>query len=230
MDRGPAGPRGEALRQAALDLVGERGSYEAVELAELLARAGVERAYFERHFQERDQCLIWAATVELRAFTARLWEAYEGQPSWRAGLRAAAYEMAEVVAADRRFAVNSTVAIGYGGDFAQLERDAAVERMIAMVDLGRQEMADPAAVGRAAAEMVVGAIFDALRAASVGDELADPAAVVPHFMFMAVRPYLGEEAAREELALPRPPRSDTSLHTIGHWRAPIGPRRIWFGL
>jgi AcrR family transcriptional regulator len=200
----PLDHRAEVLRQAALDLIAERGSYEAIELSELLERAGVERTYFDRHFNARDECLLWASSLELRSFTASLWRAYDEQSNWRDGLRAAAYEMADVVDADPRFAVVSTVAIGYAGDFAQLERDAAVERMIEMVDLGRQEMADPAAVGRGPAEMVVGAIFQALRAGGAGDGELDPTNLVPQFMFMAVRPYLGEEAAQEELKLPRP--------------------------
>jgi hypothetical protein len=202
MDAPPPGSRAEALRQAALDLVSERGSYDAIELRELLDRGGVDRDWFERHFAGRDACLIWAATVELHAFTARLWAVYNRHQCWRDGVRAAAYEMADVIREDPRFPVVTTVALGYGGDLAQVERDAAVVRMVDLIDLGRQEMADPSALGRSPAELVVGAIFNALRAAAVADDIGDTDALVPQFMFMAVRPYLGEAEARAELTMP----------------------------
>lgn len=216
-------PPGEAepLRQAALDLIGERRSYEAIGLAELLARGGVSGAWFEARFEGRDDCLVWAATSELRAFTEAMWEAYDTGRSWREGLRAAAYEMARAIEADPRFAIVTTVTMTYGGEHGTLERDAAMHRMIEMVDLGRQEMADPGAVGHAPAEATVGAIFYALQAAASGAGTPAPAEAVPQFMYMAVRPYLGEEAAREELSLPRPdrppadPGRDTDLYEEG---------------
>jgi hypothetical protein len=201
-------PPGEAepLRQAALELVAERRDYEAIGLAELLGRGGVGREWFEECFEGRDECLVWAATRELRAFTERMWALYGAHPGWREGLRAVAYAMADLMETDPRFAVVTTVTLTYGGEYGTLERDAAMHTMIDMVDLGRQEMADPAAVGREPAEAIVGAIFYAMRAAASGEESPEPEQAVPQFMYMAVRPYLGDEAAREELSLPRPER------------------------
>jgi hypothetical protein len=199
-------PVGEAepLRQAALELIAERRDYEAVGLAELLARGGVEASWFEERFADHDDCLLWAATRELRAFTERMWEIYDARRGWREGLRAVAYEMADAMDSDPRFAVVTTVTMTYGGEHGTLERDAAMHTMIDMVDLGRQEMADPGEVGRAPAEATVGAIFFAMRAAASGEDRLAPEQAVPQFMYMAVRPYLGDEAAREELSLPRP--------------------------
>jgi len=194
----------ESLRQAALDLIAEHGSHDAVPLEEMLARAEVDLVWFGEHFADREQCLLWASAVEIRLFTDHLWEVYEAQPSWREGLRAVGYELADLIDADPRFPIISTVAIGYAGDLAQLERDTSLQRLADMVDLGRQEMDDPALIGREAAEATVGAIFSTLRAAASAGAIGDPSRVVPQFMFMAVRPYLGVEAAREELATPRP--------------------------
>jgi hypothetical protein len=200
----PSPGEAEPLRQAALELIGERRSYEAIELAELLARGGVERRWFDRHFDGRDDCLVWAATREIRAFTSRWWEIYNRYGSWREGLRAVAYAMAEEMEAEPRFAVVTTLTMTYGGEHGTLERDAAMHTMIDMVDLGRQEMPDPAEIGRAPAEAIVGAIFYAVRASAAGEPAIPPEDAVPQFMYMAVRPYLGDEAAREELSLPRP--------------------------
>jgi AcrR family transcriptional regulator len=201
-------PLGEAepLRQAALDLIAEHREYEAIGLTELLTRGDVGPAWFDAHFEGRDDCLVWAATTELHAFTDRMWEIYGRHADWREGLRAVAYEMADLVEADPRFAVVTTVTLTYGGEYGRLERDAGMHTMIDMVDLGRQEMADPAEIGRAPAEAIVGAIFYAMRAAASGEATIPPDDAVPQFMYMALRPYLGDEVAREELSLPRPVR------------------------
>ncbi len=199
-------PVGEAeqLRQAALDLIADRRDYEVIGLAELLAAGGVGPSWFDARFADRDDCLLWAATTELRAFTDHMWEVYSAHRGWREGLRAVAYEMADFMDADLRFAVVTTVTMTYGGEHGTLERDAAMHTMIDMVDLGRQEMPNPGEIGRAPAEATVGAIFFAMRAAASGEDAIAPEDAVPQFMYMAVRPYLGDEAAREELSLPRP--------------------------
>jgi hypothetical protein len=204
MSSWPPASEAEPLRQAALELIAERRDYDAIDLAELLARGGVEAPWFEERFADRDDCLLWAATRELRAFTERMWEVYDAHRGWREGLRAVAYEMADVMDSDARFAVVTTVTMTYGGEHGTLERDAAMHTMIDMVDLGRQEMADPGEVGRAPAEATVGAIFFAMRAVASGGERIAPEQAVPQFMYLAVRPYLGDEAAREELSLARP--------------------------
>jgi hypothetical protein len=199
-------PPGEAepLRQAALGLIGERRDYEAIELAELLARGDVGRSWFDAHFESRDDCLVWAATTEIRAITSRWWRIYNRYGSWREGLRAVAYALADVIEAEPRFAVVTTLTMTYGGEHGTLERDAALHTMIDMVDLGRQEMPDPGEIGRAPAEAIVGAIFHAVRAIAAGQGTIPVEDAVPQFMYMAVRPYLGDDAAREELSLSRP--------------------------
>jgi hypothetical protein len=66
---------------------------------------------------------------------------------------------------------------------------------------------DPDSVPPLAAASVIGAIIQVLaRYSSEGDGGRDPVAAVPEMMYLAVRPYLGEEAARRELTMP-PPKS-----------------------
>jgi hypothetical protein len=55
-----------------------------------------------------------------------------------------------------------------------------------------------------AAESIVGAIAQLMARNSERDDPRDPVAAVPEMMYLAVRPYLGEEAARRELTIPPP--------------------------
>jgi hypothetical protein len=76
------------------------------------------------------------------------------------------------------------------------------------VDEGRAEAAPDPEVSRNTALAVAGGMFQRLWAiVGEGDDLPPPAEVVPEMMYMAVLPYLGEEAAREELNIPPPGES-----------------------
>jgi hypothetical protein len=53
--------------------------------------------------------------------------------------------------------------------------------------------------------MAMGAIVETLRRQQEGTLAEDVVEAVPKMMYAAVRPYLGEEAARRELEIPPPP-------------------------
>jgi hypothetical protein len=80
-----------------------------------------------------------------------------------------------------------------------------VRRLVKLIDEGRQETADPDALSPALAEAVFGSIYQTLaRELGGAGSGAEPEQFVPQLMYLAVRPYLGEAAAREELTMPAP--------------------------
>lgn len=82
-------------------------------------------------------------------------------------------------------------------------RDHLFGEYIAMVDAGREAAADPDSIPPFTAEGVVGAITEVIvRRLGVENDL-ELADLVPEMMYLAVRPYLGEEAARRELTVHR---------------------------
>lgn len=194
----------ERLKEAMIDLVIERG-YEATSLEALLRRADVGLADFERHFADKRACFLWVFETEVERFHGLMLAAYERHESWRDGLRAAAYALARFVRENPRFVLYGTIAMSGGGDLAQVRRDAVLQTYVDLIDAGRSELEDPAAVPRAAAEAVIGSVFTTLRKKALVAEVTDPEQLVPEFMYLAVRPYLGDEVAREELSIPPPP-------------------------
>jgi hypothetical protein len=73
-----------------------------------------------------------------------------------------------------------------------------------VIDRGRAEAPDPDAVPPGAALVAMGSIAQLLThrlQKGVDLELRD---TVPQMLYLSVRPYLGEEAAQEELHAPRP--------------------------
>jgi AcrR family transcriptional regulator len=205
--RAPASgdPVRERIREAAIDLVIERG-YEDVAIEDLLERAGVERAEFERRFESLEDCVLRAYWDYTDDFTARLRAAFEREAAWRDGLRAAAYTAARYIRDNPRIVRFGTIQLFGAGPMAQAQRESHLHQMVDLIDAGRQELDDPESVGRGVAEAAFGSIYEAvIRGIGAGEGVRSPLDFVPELMYVAVRPYLGHEVAREELTIPPPP-------------------------
>lgn len=196
---------GLRVREATIDLVVELGP-EGATLERILERAGVERADFERRFESVEDCLLRAYWEYTDEFTARLRAAFDRESSWRDSLRAAAYAAAHYVRDNPRIVRFGTVQLLQAGPMAQAQRERHLHQMVDLIDAGRQELDDPDSVGRGVAEAAFGAIYELLiRETATGKGTRSAVDFVPELMYVAVRPYLGDEVAREELTIPPPP-------------------------
>ena len=131
-------------------------------------------------------------------------EAFESEEEWPDSLRAGAYAQARWIADHPevvRFMMLETL---WAGELTGALRDQFLGEYTAMVDAGREVAPDPDSVPPLAAASVIGAITQAIARFSHETEGSDPVAAVPAMMYLAVRPYLGEEAARRELTMPPP--------------------------
>jgi hypothetical protein len=132
-------------------------------------------------------------------------QAFESEEQWPDSLRAGAYAQARWIAdhpEEVRFMMLETL---WASELTGALRDEFLAEYTAMIDAGRAVAPDPDAVPPMAAESVIGAIIQVLARYSSGQTgERDPVAAVPEMMYLAVRPYLGEEAARRELTIPPP--------------------------
>jgi AcrR family transcriptional regulator len=191
---------------AARDLVLVHG-YGAPTVEMVVERAGVSRAEFDLHFADLEDCCLQVYVENIVPFDEAVFGAFDRPGSWRDRLRAAAYALARFLRdrpEDVRFDV---VEMSSAGPVPRVHRERQLQRLVDLIDLGRQELDDPETMSRAAAESVVGAIY-ALVVGELQAGRAQGAAaedIVPDVMFVAVRPYLGHEAAMEEFSIPPPP-------------------------
>ena len=202
---GAEAPEWEPICQALIDLVLERG-YELTTIEDVVARAEVDRADFDRHFAGKEDCFVqayWAYVVE--AFEGRVFAAFEQHRSWRDGLRASAYEAARFIRDNPRESRFGSIEMMAVGPVAQAHRERQLHRIVDLIDAGRQELEDPDSMNRAAAEGVLGAIYTVAVREQASDNGGAAEDYVPDLMYIAVRPYLGHEVAREELSIPPPP-------------------------
>jgi AcrR family transcriptional regulator len=189
---------------AMVELIAEQG-YKATTVKQLLERAGVTRADFRRSFAGKRACFLAAYEELSKRFSRHVFAAFEGEEEWRDGLRAAAYAAADWIAEhplEARYAVIEMVA---AGEFAQERREATLRGFVDLIDAGREQLDKPDSVSRAMADGVVGGILGILTKTLRRGARVSAGDIVPDLMFVAVRPYLGHEVAREELSI-SPPR------------------------
>ena len=197
----------EALCEAMIDIVIERGNDGAT--AEAAAeRAGLDREAFDRHFSGPEDCILQAYWKHTDEFTERVEGAFEAESAWRDSLRAAAYTAARYIRENPRIVEFGTLQMFQAGPMAQAQRESHLHRMVDLIDAGRQELDDPDSVGRGVAEGVFGSIYTYLvKEVQAGRGTKSAEDFVPQLMYIAVRPYLGQEAAHEELSIPPPEAS-----------------------
>lgn len=201
-------PARARVRNAAIELV---VSAEAprVRTDELCEAARVTAEWFENEFGTIDVCFERIYLANVAEFDRVVFSAAPARARWRERLRETAYAAARYVERrplETRFDMIHMLA---GSERAMAERDRYVGRIVDLIDDGRLELEDPESIGRSVAEATFGSIYLALtKQLAQGDGVGILDEVVPELMCLAVRPYLGAEAAMEELAIPPPPRAN----------------------
>jgi hypothetical protein len=83
-------------------------------------------------------------------------------------------------------------------DSGRVPGDLDVEALIELIDRGRRLLDDPRSLTRATAEGIGGAAFETVAISSARGGGEEPIDLLPGLMFLALRPYLGVEAALAE--------------------------------
>jgi AcrR family transcriptional regulator len=197
-------PHLDPISVAIVDLSVERG-YEQVRVEDVVERAGVGAEEFQRRYTGKEDCALRVFETLAAEFEWRVGTAYNRESEWRSALRAAAG-----AAADWMLEVPNVVRFGtvevlaMESEMARVRREEAFAYCAGLIDRGREEAPDRDAIPEGAAAVAIGSIMHLLtHRLQRGDEV-DPHAIIPELMYGVVRPYLGEEIARQELEMPRP--------------------------
>ena len=194
----------QRLREALLDLCAERG-YKKLKLKQLLERASLDEAAFHRHYPDLDACFAAVLDQIYEEFFARAQEAVAGQSGWRDRMRATAYALLRYLRADERVARLAAVEVQYAGKRAQELFLETFNRLVNLLDEGSSEADGPDSPSLATAIGVGGVVFARIQEAVAEGELGLGEEEIPELMYAAVFPYLGAEAAEEELRIKPPP-------------------------
>lgn len=197
----PAASRSD-YTEAMIELASERG-YDAVGVVAISERAGGTLAGFETLFPSKLACAAAALEGIAESNLAAVRGAFDAEPAWPDSLRAAAYAHAKWIGENpekMRFGLLETV---WASELTAALRDHLFSEYVAMVDAGREAAGDPGSIPGSTAQGVVGSITVVIAKRLGEDQSRELIDLVPEMMYLAVRPYLGEEAARRELTISR---------------------------
>jgi AcrR family transcriptional regulator len=190
------------LREAILDLCAERG-YARVDLPVLLDRAGLDEEAFYRQHHDLDACFAAVLGGIYDEFFSAAQEALVGERGWRDRMRATAYALLRFLRRDERVAHFAAVE-AQNVDAAQGPFLETFDRLVDLIDEGSAEVGDAVSPSRATALGVGGVVFARIQEAVAKGELESGEEEIPELMYAAVFPYVGAEAAAEELRIPPP--------------------------
>jgi AcrR family transcriptional regulator len=194
----PAGPERERIRAAMRSLVAERG-YRETTLADLLTRADVDEAAFERHYPDLEACFaeIWEEYVTEFIDVTGL--GFYSNEDWREGMRAAAWGFCRFIQADEDRARFFLIEFNYAGEAVHARRDVVMRAYAVLIDRGNEARTAPEPVPRVQADAIIGAIWEGAVIRVLNGEFDQFPAAIPQGLFLTVLPYLGLEAAQEEM-------------------------------
>ncbi|HET7177384.1 MAG TPA: TetR/AcrR family transcriptional regulator, partial [Solirubrobacterales bacterium] len=196
-DRTGAAERARIV-EALIETAAERG-YSETTIETIVDRAGLDRPAFDRHFRGKYDCFLSAWQEMNEECLEQMVSAYNSEADWPDRLRAVAHEIVQGLRHDPSRA-SFGVEVLAAGDAARARRDMTMRVIASLIDAGRNEMEDPDAVPHTTAEALAGSAYGQIYSRVVrGDADALPA-LVPQLMSAAVMPYLGIEAALEELS------------------------------
>ena len=118
--------------------------------------------------------------------------------SWRETMRSVAWACCRFLEEDHDRA-RSLVELSLASEAVRASRDFALDACTELIHSGRHERPEAAGVPRARAEGIAGASWKRISATVLSDRFEQlPKETLP-LLYLAVFPYLGAEAAREEL-------------------------------
>lgn len=190
----------ERIAEALVDLCFEHG-YRGTTEQMLIDHADVDRGTFKRLFTDLENCFCEVYEGMQEELMERIVAVVSREPTWRDRLRATAYTLADYVAEDERRTQFTIVEVRSAGDRALYLLGQSYERLFDLIDMGRHERPQGRSITRTTAEAVGGSIFFQMYASYEAGSIESVRAMVPELMYVAVLPYLGPEAAEEELRI-----------------------------
>ncbi len=192
---------------AMLDLSFAHG-YATVTIAQICERAGVQQDDFDACFTSMEACALALLEELAEDHLQAVQAAFDSEKSWPDSLRAGAYAAADWIIANPKKTRFGFVEVLSAGEVTWAFRDTFFQRYLGMIDGGREVAEHPEAIPPSTAEAAIGSITEMVMKRLQRGSREAPHNFVPELMYLTVRPYLGEAAARRELSIPPPRRRD----------------------
>ncbi len=175
--------------------------YEATTVGDVIEVATVPRATFDSMFASKEECFLEAYDAVIDVLVAHVSAAFEstvGQP-WPDRIAAALKALVDLLSAEADIARMAMVEVTAVGEDARIRYRSALGRFTYFLEEGRRVSPQGDELPADTAGFAIGGatsmIFDEVRAGR-GPELRR---ILPDLVFAVLMPYLGPEAAEDEM-------------------------------
>jgi AcrR family transcriptional regulator len=195
-------PKREKILEGMLEAVGAEG-YDPTSVRTVLDRTGLYRQAFYDNFADKDACYLAALEMGIGRFEALVKRAAASEESWRGQLRAGLGALLDQLDAEPDFGRGVIVEVHAAGPEALARRAEAMKRAADFIDLARQDAGESESPPQIAPEGIVAGIHAIVHSRLSTGATDGFRGLLPEFMYFAVLPYFGAEAASAEMQAAR---------------------------
>lgn len=195
-------PKREKILEGMLEAAGDEG-YDATSVRTVLARTGLYRQAFYDNFADKDACYLAALEMGIARLEAVMERGAASEESWRGKLRAGLGALLDSLDAEPDFGRGVIVEVHAAGPEALARRAEAMKRAADFIDLARLEADESEAPPQIAPEGIVAGIHAIVHSRLSTGATEGFRELLPEFMYFAVLPYFGAEAAGAEMQAAR---------------------------
>ncbi len=185
-----------------LEAVGAEG-YDSTSVRTVLDRTGLYRQAFYDNFADKDGCYLAALEMGIARFEALVVRGAASEESWRGKLRAGLGTLLDELDAEPDFGRGVIVGVHAAGPEALARRAEAMKRAADFIDLARDDSEESEEPPQIAPEGIVAGIHAIVHSRLSTGATDGFRALLPEFMYFAVLPYFGADAASAEMQAAR---------------------------
>jgi len=192
----------EKILEGMLEAVGAEG-YDGTSVRTVLDRTGLYRQAFYDHFADKDACYLAALEMGIARLEAVVARGAASEESWRGRLRAGLGALLDRLDAEPDFGRGVIVEVHAAGSQALARRAEALKRAADFIDLARLDAGESESPPQIAPEGIVAGIHAIIHSRLSTGATEGFRALLPEFMYFAVLPYFGADAAGAEMQAAR---------------------------
>jgi AcrR family transcriptional regulator len=191
-------PKRQMILDGMLEAVGAEG-YERTSVRTVLDRTGVYRQAFYDNFADKDDCYLQAFGSGVERLEAVVLAAASSESTWQGQLRAGLGALLDFLDEEPDYGRGLIVEVHAAGAEALTKRAAAMQRATEFLDRARAGLDETTAPPAIAPEGIAAGIHAVVHARLAAGDNDGFRKLLPEFMYFAVMPYFGAEAANEEM-------------------------------
>lgn len=191
-------PKREKILIGMLEEVGSKG-YDVTSVRTVLDRTGLYRQAFYDNFADKDACYLAAFEAGVARMEALAVAAAASEESWRGKLRAGLGAFLDFLDEEPEIGRGVIVEVHAAGPEALKRRAEAMKKVTDFIDLARQDTEGGESPPGIAPEGIAAGIHAVVHARLSTGATAGFRQLLPEFMYFAVLPYYGAEAASAEM-------------------------------